>query len=282
MQLFEVQGQSHSRRRSDSCMGWHCLNSATHFGIIFSIVVIFLILSMVWMYCLGRAKIFRKQTKSVHTPGRRRVRLQHRNSNSATQPTPHMIQQTPVFGYGIAQQPPIYLFPGPQFLTTQPLGVMAAHIHSPVSAPLPQGAQGSRHLGTTTEAPPTAQDSRQEPDLPPNNRSPSHHPTWWQRLHMAFNLPVGVASTIASSPSPEPLQSTSTNANHPATDPNVERPSLQLDGQIEGRELELPNAGEDETSSMICNLDTSSDSAQSIRTDVATVHSDDFDLTPQH
>jgi hypothetical protein len=46
--------------------------------------------------------------------------------------------------------------------------------------------------------------------------------------------------------------------------------------------LELTIKEQDETSSMVCNLNASSDSVESIRTDVATVHSDDFEMVPRH
>ncbi|KAL7798399.1 hypothetical protein V8C37DRAFT_399177 [Trichoderma ceciliae] len=158
---------------------------------------------------------------------------------------------------------------------------MNAQIHQPVTAHLPQEAQ---YPGTSDAKPPElpkAQDSRIEPNPASDNGSPSHHPTWWQRFYTAFNLPVGAASTIASSPSPEPLKDTNDSINHPATYARVENFSLKLDNQTDRESLEPRAEEQDETSSMMCNLNASSDSVQSIRTDVATVHSDDFEMAPQ-
>lgn len=196
----------------------------------------------------------------------------------------HIVQRIPVYEYGIAHQAPIYFFSGPQVPTAQPLGVMNAHIQLPTPAHRPQEAQHPKDSDDIASELPKAQEHRQGQDQPSDNGSPSRHPTWWQRFYRAFNLPVGAASTVASSPSPEPLESPQAvhvNISPSATSPPFDGHALQLDHRTEGGDLEPPAEEQDETSSMLCNLDACSDSVQSIRSDVATVHSDDFEMVPQ-
>ncbi|KAL7946198.1 hypothetical protein V8C42DRAFT_319849 [Trichoderma barbatum] len=287
MPLPRGERQIHSPRRSDSCLGWHCLTSAKQFGIIFSIVVIFIILSIVWMYCMGRARILRKQTKPHNVPRRQRIRQHHRNLSSNARPVSSMVQQIPVLQYGVTQQAPVYFFSGPQVLAAQPLGVM--NVHMPLHVPLPatmlqtQEAQQPKPSDDVASESSKAQEHRQRQAQPLDNESVSHHPTWWQRFYRAFNLPVGAASTVASSPSPEPSelpQAKNANANHSASHPRFESRAVQIDDLEETESLERTAKEQDEASSVLCNRDTSSDSAQSIRSDVATVRSDDYEMPP--
>lgn len=283
MQIFEGKGHGYDiRRRSDSCLGWHCLSSATHFGIIFSIVVVVIVLSIVWMYYMGRARIMGNQTKPHNVPRRQRNRQLHHNTNGPTRPVSHLVQPTPVLQCGVAQQTPIYFFSRPpQVFTARPLGVMNAPLYLPAPIVRPPEAPRPQPPGDVASEPPKAEESQQEKVQPSGNESPMRNPTWWQRLYRAFTLPVGMASTVASSPSPEPLEPlppTHINIRHSASYPNFVDHAVQTINHKEARDSERSLEEQDETSSMVCNLDTSSDSMLSIRSDVATVHSDDYEM----
>ncbi|KAL6868047.1 hypothetical protein J3F83DRAFT_89744 [Trichoderma novae-zelandiae] len=282
----QAHSHSHSRRRSNSCLGWHCLSSVTHFGIIFSIVVTVLILSVVWMYCLGRARIFRKQTEPQNVPNRQRTNQHHHHPETIARPVPPpIVQQVPVFNYAVPQQTLMYFFPGPQFPTTLPPGVMNAHVQLP-APPIfrPQEAPYPPHPGGMASGLPKAHEYHQAEE-PPDNVYPSRQPTWWQRFYRAFTLPVGDASTVASSSSPEPSersQAADFDAKPPTASPHTDGGhKVRVENQGERKDLELPINDRDDTSSMLCNLDTSSDSLSSIRSDAATVHSDDFETPPR-
>lgn len=230
---------------------------------------------------MGRARILRNQTRSHNVSHRQRNRQHHRNLNGPTRPVPHLAQQTSVLQYGVTQQTPIYFFSRPQILTTRPLGLMNAHLYLPAAVVRPPEAPQPQPSDDIASESPKAEESHQEKAQTSDIGSSSHHPTWWQRVYRAFNLPVGAASTVASSPSPEPLepsQATHVNIRHSASYPSFDDHTVQVVSRKEARDSERLLKEQDETSSMICNLDTSSDSVISIRSDVATVHSDDYEM----
>lgn len=285
MSRFSADKETHSLRRSNACLGWHCLTSTTRFGIIFSIVVSFIILSIVWMYCMGRARTLRVKTKTKNAPGEQRERRYHRTPKSTARPQSYPVPQNFVFGNVVPQNLPIYFLPGPQVLSTQPFGVInapTAHIHTLTPTNLPQGTQYSRYSSVTAPELPKSKDSRKEPTRAPDECS-SSQPTWWQRFYRAFNLPAGAASTIASSPSPspEPEQRAIIRIERPATNRRLENIPPQFDNQVDKGAFELTAKEQDDASSMLCNLNASNDSMESIRSDAATVHSDDFEMNPQ-
>ncbi|PTB43239.1 hypothetical protein M441DRAFT_134632 [Trichoderma asperellum CBS 433.97] len=285
MSLFSAEKETLSLRRSDACLGWHCLTSATRFGVIFSIVVTFIILSIVWMYCMGRARIFRIKTKTNHASGKQRGWRYHGTPKGTAPPGLYSMPQNLVFGNGLPQNFPVYFLPGPQVLPTQPFGVInspTARIHTLASANLPQGTQYPAHSHITAPEPPKTKDSHKEPGRAPDGCS-SGHPTWWQRFYRAFNLPAGAASTIASSPSPspEPEQRAIIRIDHSATNRRPENIPSQFNNQKDKRTFKSAANEQDDTSSMLCNLNASNDSRESIRSDAATVHSDDFEMNSQ-
>jgi hypothetical protein len=285
MSSFNARKETFHLRRSDTCLGWHCLNSATRFGIIFSIVVTLIILSVVWMYCAGRARIFRIKTKTNHTPREQRERHHHATPAGVVGPTSYSVPLNFVFENVMPQNFPVYFFPAPQVLPMQPYGVINAHTaRAQTMAPtrLPQRTQYPTYPGVTAPEMPKTKDPRKEPSRAPDE-CPSSHPTWWQRFYRAFNLPAGAVSTIASSPSPspEPEQRAIIRIDHSATNRRPENNPPRFDKQINRGTFNTTVTGQDNTSSRLCNLDASNDSRESIRSDVATVHSDDFDVNPR-
>ncbi|KAL7902382.1 hypothetical protein HDV63DRAFT_399472 [Trichoderma sp. SZMC 28014] len=291
MSSFDAKEEAHYLRRSDTCLGWHCLNSATRFGIIFSIVVAFIILSLVWMYCAGRATIFRNETKTHHASRVQKERRYQFTRKGTARSTPHPVPQNLGFGNGMPQNLPLYFWPSPQRLPVQPFGVMNTHtaqIHMMAPTSLPQGTQYPTYPVVTAPELPKAEDSRKEPSPAPDECA-SSHPTWWQRFYRAFNLPAGAASTIVSSPSPSPepeqraimrIDHSAAN-NHSAAHRHLETTTPRFDDQIYKGTFETTATEQDDTSSMLCNLDASNDSKESIRSDAATVRSDDFEVNPR-
>ncbi|KAF4505380.1 hypothetical protein G6O67_007337 [Ophiocordyceps sinensis] len=55
------------------CIGWSCLSEAQKTGIIVSIAVVSIILFLLYMHCLGKAAISRRERASVRLPGGRQV-----------------------------------------------------------------------------------------------------------------------------------------------------------------------------------------------------------------
>lgn len=285
MSSFDATKATHHLRRSDTCLGWHCLNSATRFGIIFSIVVAVIILSIVWMYCAGRARIFRMKSKTNHASEVQRERRYQFTRKCTARSTPYSVPQNFVFANGMPQNFPVYYLPAPQVLPAQPFGVINAHnaqVHTMAPTGLPQGTQYPTYPGVTAPELPKTKDSRRESSRAPDE-CPSSHPTWWQRFYRAFNLPAGAASTIASSPSPspEPEQRAIIRIDHSATNRRLGNTTPQFDNHIDNGIFETTATERDDTSSMLCNLDASNGSKESIRSDAATVHSDDFEVNPR-
>ncbi|PON27941.1 hypothetical protein TGAM01_v203078 [Trichoderma gamsii] len=286
MSSFDVQEETHHLRRSDTCLGWHCLNSATRFGIIFSLVVAFIILSIVWMYCAGRERIFRIRTKTNLASGVQKERRYQFTRKSAATSTPHSVPQNFVSENGMPPHFPVYFLPVPWVLPVQSFGVMNAHtaqIHTMASTGLPQGTLYPTYPGVTAPELPKPEDPRKESSRA-SDECPSGHPTWWQRFYRAFNLPAGAASTIASSPSlsPEPEQRAIIRIDHSAINRRLENATPRFDGHINKCTFETTATEQDDVSSMLCNLDASNDSKESIRSDAATVHSDDFEVNPRY
>lgn len=281
MSSFSANKETAYLRRSNTCLGWHCLNSATRFGIIFSIVVTFIILSVVWMYCAGRARIFRIKTQKNHAPEQKRQRRYHRTPKGSARPVSYSTPQHFVLGNRAPQNFPVYFLPTPQILPPQPFGVInahTAHMQAPAPTSMPQGPQYPIYPGAAAPELPKAEDSHEESNRAPE--SSSSHPTWWQRFYRAFNLPAGAASTIASSPSPspDPEQRAIIRIDHSAPNRRLGNIPPQPDNQIYQGTSEMTTEEQDDTSSMLCNLDASNDSRESIRSDAATVHSDDFEV----
>lgn len=291
MSSFDTKKESHYLRRSDTCVGWHCLNSVTRFGIIFSIVVAFIILSLVWMYCAGRARIFRNETKTNHAPRVQRERRYQFTRKDTAKPMPHSVPRNLAFGNGMPQTLPLYFLPSPQTLPVQPFGVMNAHttqMHATTPTYLPQGTQHPTYPVVTAPELSQTEDSRKESSRAPDECL-SSHPTWWQRFYRAITLPAGAASTIASSPppSPEPEQRAIIRIDHSAANSHsaahrrFETTTPRVDDQINRGIFETTATEQDNISSMLCNLDASNDSKESIRSDAATVRSDDFEVNPR-
>lgn len=244
---------------------------------------------------MGRARIFRIRTKTNHASGEQRERRCHHTPKDSARPGSYSVPQNFVFGNGTPQNVPVYFLPGLQVLPAPPFGIInvhtahTAHTHTITSTNLPQGTQYPTYSGVTApELPNTKYSGKEPPNRAPDECS-SSHPTWWQRFYRAFNLPAGAASTIATSPSPspslepepEPGQRAIIRIDHSATNRCLENNPPQFNNQTNRGTIEPTAKKQDETSSMLCNLNPSNDSRESIRSDAATVHSDDFEMNSQ-
>lgn len=185
-------------REDNKCIGWACLTSAEQFGTAFSIAVIGIVLSLLGMYYMGRAKLYRRDLYLE------RQRRDHRGSSGAIilrrdlrtrsavppavlgvihQPTMYYLTSTAGPGPQPQRQPPAMLYQMaayPQVTQLQPFPVHAASV-----------ATRGREPWTQSEVAPSL---REDGEL--------RSPTWLQRMYRAFRLPVGRASTIASTTGP--------------------------------------------------------------------------------
>lgn len=260
------------QQRDDQCSGWNCLTQAEQFGIIFSIVVISVILLVAYMFYLGHAVSSHQEVVLE----RRRKQKKRRGGTITQLP---VVQNIPTYAHQIGCQP--Y---APHFSSTPTASYQVQFIpgyqfqqHGPAVHPL--------HLGMFDCQPnvsPTIQGMREGTDHPEQPPSPSPHvsenlpplqPTWRQRLSRMFRLPVGRASTIASSApvTPAPSRSHSTRAHaRPRSRSASAHATINRDGSALVSRYLPPDHCPNEARRM--------DGTQSPQTNVATVHSDDYEL----
>ncbi|KAH7023479.1 hypothetical protein EDB80DRAFT_886047, partial [Ilyonectria destructans] len=121
---------------------------------------------------------------------------------------------------------------------------------------------------------------------PSSMGSPPRQPTWRQRLSRVFALPVGRVSTVASSSAPgTPIrsrsQSTVTHERGRRTTPRSStRPIQEPSHNHRGRIYSVSPTRSVRTRHTSTAQQSDEDVVLSPRTDVATVHSDDFELQP--
>lgn len=291
------------RARADRCIGWHCLTPAEKFGIIFSVVVVTIVLAIAWMYYMGRAARSHRNRHSQSLPGGRWApRNPSLPPNVALGQLP-VAQQWPGHPPQVFYQPVIYNLEPQQDPRAYP------YLNAGPSHQKTLGAVGQGQLVS-----PAMQIQPQfiSPQLPPpnNNPTPSHPPmmqnghpycpreeeprsfreseterrplTWRQKLNRIFRLPVGRASTIASSETPRRSTSHSTRASPRARNTvprqrggNVHsNPVMRLESPIRPEPPEPQRSHESRG-------EPDNDDVQSMDTNVATVHSDDYDWPVQ-
>lgn len=271
------------------CVGWNCLTTAQIFGIVFSVVVIAVVLLIAWMYFLGRVARSRLSRNFRTLPGGRRARKNPNLPPTISLGELPIAQRWPGQPPQIFYQPVIYsidtqhaaraqpyLIVGPcQPVRPQPVAYMPAqpqasvphHAHpeiwsSQLPAPSQQLPQSQRRY-----CPPSQSGSLPSDDEEPRGSS------WSQRLNRAFGLPLGRASTIASSTSKDPdirSLADSTRQASPvreANDPGCSKPvAEEQQAKRSGQPSEV--AQEQGDAQSICTQSSN----------IATVHSDDYDM----
>ncbi|RCI08078.1 hypothetical protein L249_6213 [Ophiocordyceps polyrhachis-furcata BCC 54312] len=234
--IVDESGMAFLDRRLKRCIGWDCLSAAEKSGIIFSISFASVVFFLIYMHCLGKAAISRRERRSVRLPGGRRV------SRRSFGPDGGVIAQLPVVWHWpgnqarVIYQPALFNVEGQNPPRAQPVAFAEHHSLSSPGTRHQQMPGGSMYAATQATLSP----------LPASPRPPEQ-PTWRQRLNRAMRLPVGRASTIAS----ESVADVAEQAAH--TDP--------ADG-TESHNRDLPEGRDDDSCEM--------------RSNAATVHSDDF------
>jgi hypothetical protein len=258
------------------CAGWGCLTWAERFGIIFSIVVVSVVLLLAYMYYLGRATVAYRERTSRRRPGERRVGREQPWSGYPALGAYQPAAFSPLRAYG----------PGAHPHTTDLNSALWFYPQRPPAityAVLPMQPPLHREEFRVPEPPAPAGFNRQSRQPSPRahseNSQQPRQPTWLQRLSRAIRLPVGTASTIASTTAPGTPRDTRLTV---AEDESPVLPSDTLD-----REEVAPNGEEREieggrqprpTSADVHGDAVGEDDAQSLQTNVATVHSDDFQI----
>ncbi|KND95081.1 hypothetical protein TOPH_00488 [Tolypocladium ophioglossoides CBS 100239] len=285
------------RRELGRCFGWHCLTAAEKSGIILSIVVVSGVLLLAYMYYLGRATISRRERTSVRLPGGRRVEHgRGQPSNTAIAPLP-VVQQWPGYPAQVFYQPAVFSVDEAHRARAQPC-VGRYHRHTPpaIMYPLPPiqhyatpttqhtpkvpiqqqyGGHREASLPRIARSESNMQTSQAAPSSPPASGGRPRQPTLLQRLGRALRLPVGRASTIASTSVPgTPRRTVSReSANRRWTTRRDEEMAATTDGDADngerGRQRQPPRGRRGSVAA-------EEDETRSLQTNVATVHSDDF------
>ncbi|KAM4054736.1 hypothetical protein HRG_005559 [Hirsutella rhossiliensis] len=267
------------------CVGWNCLTEAQKTGIIVSIAVVAVAFFLAYMHCLGKAAISRRERASVRLPGGRRVPHPQGQLQSVVVAQLPVAQQWPGGPAMIAYQPALFTVQGAHHAMAQPVMVAGSYPRPPLATmnPVPPTRQQHDHqedfLPDATRAGDGPEPAPQAaPDSPPSSLRRHRQPTWRQILSRALRLPVGRASTIESVSAPgTPSRIESHEGMHsarPLEEAGRERVSVPPIASGENRGYQTPplrtSGGSDEAAG---ETDSSS-----LRTNVAVVHSDDFQM----
>ncbi|KFH48073.1 hypothetical protein ACRE_011170 [Hapsidospora chrysogenum ATCC 11550] len=287
------------------CLGWHCLTTPEKFGIIFSAAVVTTVLLIAWMYYLGRAAEAHRGRYSRSLPGGRRV---PRNPSQTTSNValgqlplgqhrpghPPQVCYQPVIYNVDPQQPPRaypYLIGGPYHQAVTAAGTIAqGQAASPpvqVQPTSPPFTLPAHRNAIPTGSPRSPMAQAGHPDGPRDEETRSRHYqeahsqplTWRQRMDRIFGLPVGRASTIASSrtPSRSTSRSTRESSSGRRTATRQHDAKAHLDPIIRAVSPIRPRSPQP-VKPRGKGADADNDDDQSMDSNVATVHSDDYDL----
>ncbi|KAG5984299.1 hypothetical protein E4U55_005362 [Claviceps digitariae] len=260
-------------RRTADCNGWQCFTAAEQFGIIFSSIVVFLVMSLVYMYCLGKAVTYRRTRESIE-PSQQiipRVMVRHAAANVPI-PLPTRHPTSTLFVPAYCNQiaiPYAQSYANPVVLR----GV-------PVAAPTNRRDAGQSMPGFQPSADssvPGCQQDEQGRNTVDPNMAAEHQtmsPRWRQLLSRVLRLPTGKARTIYSESNPSSPRDTGneTGGGHANF---AQKRKGQVDGTDEQEEHHLrTHSAKDRSADDGCE----EAEAGSITTNAATVHSDDFQM----
>lgn len=278
---------SHSAvpRGLDKCLGWGCLTQAEQFGIIFSIVVTSAILILAYMYYLGRITEAHRELVVIMQRRRRRRRRSHNS-----QPSPALAltqvpvtQRVPTYPSGAFYQPMVYNVAGvigpqphqpiiPTYFPQQPI---------PVAYPVPpqQPQPSYRTRGHIPRAYSQRSPARTQSDSSSCRDLPPRQPSWRQRLARVLGLPVGRASTIASSSAPATLRVSHSQTRMASVDGTRAATEVRHDAERTSHESHTQAARVQVSESPPHQHEAPSEEnvgGSSVPSDAATVHSDDY------
>lgn len=288
------------KREEHRCIGWHCLTDAQKFGIIFSVVVVTIVLAIAWMCYLGKVVNKHRQRFTKPLPGGiRAVQRPELPSNTALGHMP-VAQQWPGHPPQIYYQPVMYRLEPSQppraypwtgtgwFQQQMPFPARGIHRPNAIMAPQPphqDSATRAARVNRSRSRTPRRDESSGSSHRFGNAQAPI---SWRQRLNRLLHLPVGRASTIASSEHTRRSGSRSTRSSyegsHSAGDRNdVSGRGEQLNSiaphrQSSGSSARISESGGQQSLQGHRREEQQVGEAASIDTNVATVHSDDYDM----
>lgn len=286
--------------RNNECSGWKCLTEAEQCGIISSIAITSIVLILAYMYYLGRITSAHQE---IVLARRRRRRRRARLANISVSQLP-AVPQYPSQSQQVVYQPVFYSLgstpfsppraqvpPGP--LPPQPVPIIypappipprSTYVAVPyIQQGRPEGHQRSNPRGRPVQRHPPSESSYPSPSPSQSQGLPPRQPTWRQRLCRAFGLPVGRASTIASSGPGTPVRSRSASAGGRenarrslSTSQHAEHSHVSRKSQESRR-----SRGRSDKARHSSDHDREDEPRpESPDTNVATVHSDDYELAP--
>ncbi|KAG6004313.1 hypothetical protein E4U21_001172 [Claviceps maximensis] len=263
--------------RRGSCNGWQCLTAAEQFGVIFSSIVVFLVLSLVYMYCLGKAVTYRRSRESVEPPQHMTsgVVVRHAATYVPTPPTTGRYSAAtsflPVF-YNQIPIPYAYSYATPVVLRGIPVATAtsrpdAGHQSMPGRQPPVTSSEAGRQ-----------QEKRDSETVDPNMAAERQTmpPSWRQLVGRVLRLPSGKARTIYSvSNASSPIHTEDETGSGGHAD-FAQRVTGRAEGAGEQEEQPIRIRSVEDYHSADPECDETE--ADSTTTNAATVHSDDFQM----
>lgn len=243
------------------------------------------------MHCLGKAAISRRERASVRLPCGRQVPRPRDQPQGVVVAQLPVVQQWPGGPAVVTYHPALFTVEGPHRATAQPLRVAesyprpslaAMHAVSPVQQQ--HGCQEASSRVATRAGDATQPAPQAAPDSPPPSIRRQGQPSWRQAVSRTLRLPVGRASTIDSSSAPGTPR-------HVHSPEGVHRGRLREETGREG--VPVPSLVDKEQGNGGCQpppLRTSGENdgdagqtdTSSLQTNVAVVHSDDFETVDPH
>ncbi|KHN95098.1 uncharacterized protein MAM_06983 [Metarhizium album ARSEF 1941] len=254
--------------RSAGCIRWECLTIAQRLGVALGAVVLFLVVSLVYMYSLGRACVANKERKSHGiTKQGNTCGWSHGLPVSVSAQMSTAQNQLIAWQAVASHQLPNFTFPPPPvFYHGMPL-VPSTYQQYP-------SQYSARYQQTNMaggSAPPTRQPCRQTRHSCTAVRTRAESPEWLRRLNQTLPASTGKASTIQTDSGPE--SPVSVHHRQSASRRDTIDPS-QCSRKKSQTKRERRRRGEEKTQ----DHGFEDPEAASIRSNAATVYSDDFQI----
>ncbi|OAA43100.1 hypothetical protein NOR_04467 [Metarhizium rileyi] len=248
--------------RGSRCTGWQCLTASEQFGVIFSATVVFLVVALVYMYCLGRACVAGKEKRASEI-------AKHGNTHHHSQgPAPILLGPMPAVQKQLVAWPAIARHPPHNLTLPSAQSYMPGVMHHGMPL-VPSTYMYQNYPGRQPEG---HQQPTSTAGLTPQTQQPNYQTRdrWRQRVNQMLRVPVGKASTIRTVSRPASPETThqqqlgsERGVNYPARSSHKRR-ETKKQGPYGGKKVQDHGSGTAD--------------ATSILTNAATVHSDDFKM----
>jgi hypothetical protein len=259
--------------RAAKCTGWHCLTAAERFGILFCAAIAVLLLSLVYMYCLGRACIANKEAQASASGSANSTGPYSRSHGlhiSGSVPTLSPTRSRAIAWPGMVSQQPLVVmarpFNRPVLYHGMPLVPSTCQVcpnHQPIG-------HGQSTFASVPEPRPQPR-YQQARDPYVADRVQLKPPGWRRVLHRTLGIPVGKASTIHT----ESGRTSPTTAHPRPSLSRREYGSLQSRNEMKQMEKGVQRDGSPMKTQ---GCESGNFEVSSIRSNAATVYSDDFQI----